>query len=521
MTLKCKFDKKNFWVALITGIYLSFVTSNVEWNTSVALFFCIKIVLFTAAIYYAVIPNLKKIKLQNNQEKLTKKDYVKWATIIFFFLFIALLVYHTIAYEQLVDYQDHYRDAINNTRGDWHPYIYVFLFHVIPTFLIKSPIMSCIYQGIFILICLLYMCSFLYRYGVTKGWITCILMLFLLNPTFGVMSMAPIKDIPYSYCLLIMSLILIDIYFTKGKWLKNTKNYLLFMIVSFGIMFFRHNGIATFLAIYLALFLFEKNTRKLVTASLIAFIFLRFVFIPDLYQQLNIYKVNVTYSELTDPISMQMMHIYNNSDLDEKLEKELLTFYTEEDMKKLYVKDNFYAIKYSSNHMEESFHTINNNIGKFLNLWWTMVKEEPVLAMQSYLYTTNHMWKVSLNNYDAGLNAFWYTFSPRDIDNTLLHSLRSIYLYNQEYLCTFPYSFIFPMVGSGFFVIIFSIMVIIRCSNRKLSSLVPFVPVVSNMLLMLLVIPGKETRFIYANVICSIPLLIYMFIIINKEFRIK
>ncbi len=98
------------------------------------------------------------------------------------------------------------------------------------------------------------------------GWGLSIL--FAISPVNGYMAATLWKDIPYSTCLLLMSLMFLKVVLSRGEWLKRKSTWLWLVLVSLGISLFRLNGLPVPVVSLIVLALVYREHWKRVTFSL-------------------------------------------------------------------------------------------------------------------------------------------------------------------------------------------------------------------------------------------------------------
>ncbi len=413
----------------------------------------------------------------------------------------------------MYDQKEQLTQALSGNYNDWHPVIHTLLFYRLPTLFIKSKIMCSIFQMSLILIILLYFCKFLEKYGLNKYIITIILSLFILNPTFDYMAIIPVKDTACSYCIFLLTLYLINIYFTKGEWLKKKLNFIAFLVVCFGLTFFRHNGIGTFILVLIPMIFIFKNIRKFSILVFTIIISLRFIFIPVIYKLCNIYKVNFTFSEISCIMLNQLTYIYyNNGDISAEELKKLSKM---QDLEIVY-RGGYDPYNYDSIKFDSDFYTvkspyINTHIKEFLKLYYNIIKKNKKMTLDSYLYSTYMIWHVNLDNEKDLRHLSWdYFVTP---DNKFVAN----YVTMKINFCHFPWALVFFGSGISIFLIIFSLCYVLCTNKNKLKLLLIYLPVLTNLAVVFMILPSWQTRFIYPNLVCAIPLILLMFLAKDKK----
>ena len=106
-----------------------------------------------------------------------------------------------------------------------------------------------------------------------------------------------------------------------------------------------------------------------------------------------------------------------------------------------------------------------------------------------------------------------------------LYKISSIFRYNfykyEQWIQEMGIGNIIFSHGGNLFIIILSIGIITAKGKFYLKKYLPFIPVLSNTLGIMLLITGKELRFVYSSILCGIPLLIYALSNISNKVEVK
>lgn len=110
----------------------------------------------------------------------------------------------------------------------------------------------------------------LVRLGLPKWMAWIISLLFGLSPVNAIMMATLWKDIPYSIALLVLSIQVLKIVFSKGKWLDTGANWIGFGLSALLIGLYRHNGIAVLLVLILLMWVFyRQHWRPILFATIL------------------------------------------------------------------------------------------------------------------------------------------------------------------------------------------------------------------------------------------------------------
>ena len=323
------------------------------------------------------------------------------------------------------------------------------------------------------------------------------------------MATTLLKDVPFSYCLMIGTMFLIEIIITNGEWLKNTKNKILFCLMCLGVVFFRHNGIANFIMMTIPLIVVYKTNRKLLVILCVVLTLSKIMVAPILnklgggesWQASEIIGV-----PLNHPLNT-ISYIYNNNGIVLEHEKEIMSNINRlENWKKYYDKYSFYIFKKAQNGYNDTY--VAQNWDSILKTWLQLAYTNPVLAIKSEVYITSGIWRISNSfNFMSKKHLQVNYTGPQWISrimNGYVQILQRTYLKN-----------IMIDVGEGLLFIIFSLCLTIRKKPHNKNAYLPYVLVLSNVLVITCLVTSGTPRFVYSSILCAYPLILYA--LYNKQ----
>ena len=178
--------------------------------------------------------------------------------------------------------------GVDNEFQDWHS-----AFHaLIIALLMKiwySPAIVVILQIVLFSLLVAWGLKILEEHGVPVIFTWLISFLFAFYPTNDLLVVTIWKDIPYAFSLLWLSLLLLAIFLSDGKWIEKKVNWLVLGIAGFCVSIFRQNGIAVAVVSLTFLPLLFRSKWKLYLRSMLLFCLLYGIVKGPLY---NIVKVN-------------------------------------------------------------------------------------------------------------------------------------------------------------------------------------------------------------------------------------
>lgn len=501
-----KFNKEII-ISIFLSIYFAFASTYtldiIHANNKIIFFLFLTIV--SNFIFYPLFKHMKKINQSGDKKTVTKKEIITY----FLVILSVLLLYFLALYPggASPDTKSQWNQAIHNSYSDWHPVLHTFFFYKIPSLFVKNYIASILFQILFVSIILTYMAYVFRKLKFSNKSVWILLFLILINPTTGRMVTIVWKDIAYSYLLLVMTLMLIQISASKGNWLLQTKNIVLLGVLSFFVIAFRHNGIIPFLAVILSILLLYKQRRRAVLVMCITVIGMKAMITGPIYQALHIPKHESPFTEMLGVPLNQVSYILNNEGNFSKEEWKYLNEIADIDIwRKNFNKKSFNTIKWTKNSTNMDF--IDENPKEFITFYLGLLKKNKVFALESYYHVTSPIW--SLEDIKQGTTKeSHFEDTNRNVLEKISDNINDMFNKYDAWLRNIGIGNIVFYYGGSLFLIVFSIGLITAKSKFHLKKYLPYVAVLSNTLGILFLITGEELRFVYANITCAFPLLWY------------
>lgn len=450
--------------------------------------------------------------------KLQKSEFLVFGFFTFGVLFFAFLAHYPTAIvnndtiTQLN--QTYYGDYTN-----WHPLLHtLFVFELPKIFSDNVPFVS-IFQAMLIFAIIMYFCYFC-RKNFLNFWQTILaLLLIILNPSFMTWCMSPGKDTLFAWAIFLSTLCLIQITISDGKWLKNWGNKVLLIIASLGVLCFRHNGIVPFVLMYVILAIAYAKARIFSIVSLVTIMATFLVLTGPIYSLLEIPGTGGIPE--TVGLMMGQLMIYQHNMPEEFSEKEWQTLHNiaREDLwRDQYDARDFNYIKADDSVWWTYQDNIKANLGDLINIYVTKSVQHPKMFLRSYFNMTSPIWEIGRPYKMSGqaIDPKYYTVWDDDMQNTAAKLREREFAYD-EFIENSPFRLIFIDVGEGLMMIIFALALTIKKVGRKLKAYLPFVAVLANTAVIMLMITGMETRFVYSQALVGLPLLLYSFYITRHK----
>lgn len=438
-------------------------------------------------------------RFNNSISKRKKTEYITYTVIILAALSFSLFIYYPGTFSP--DSISQFNQSISNSYSDWHPLFHTLVFFKLPTLLSKSHLACTLFQCLFITASLLYFCKFCRKYVLDYKKTIILLIFIVANPIFLKMATTMWKDIAFSFCLMLGTIVLIEIFFSDGKWINTKWHKILFSLISFGIIFFRHNGIGSFILMMILLIIFYKKQRKFYVIFTVIFIFAKLIITGPIYQSFNV-DSNGGFKEMIGVPCNQMSYIYNNyGSVSEEELSVLNSMVSIEYWETYYDKKQFNGIKWYGDYDGDYIQTHATTI---LKTWAKMVIKNPKKAIASYVHVTSPIWEIKreinfINDY-------------KDNNTKIANN------YNNLFSNSFLRIFVID-VGEGLFLTLLSLALTIKKYKNTLKAYIPYILVLSNVLLIMCLITGGEVRFVYSSILCMYPL--FVFSLASKRRNLK
>ena len=332
-------------------------------------------------------------KMDIDNIKILKKEFIFYAILIIIPLVIAILAYYPANCS--TDTYTQWDQVQTGEYNNWHPVMETLFMLKIPSLFYNNIISACIFQCIIIFLILMYFCYFCRKNFLSYKQTLVILLLIVINPIFIKYSVTLWKDVIYSWCIFLGTLCLIDISNTDGEWIKKINNKILFIFASLGILFFRHNGIIPFILMNIALILFYNKKTKFFIISFIVILISNFIITGPVYKLCNIDNKTGGKPEMMGVIMGQISYYYENQAYFSEDELEFLDKVIPlETMDKYYIPGYFNSIKWNVDNYNEK---VNENFDGLIKLYINKSIDNPKMFINSFICMSGPIWKIERN----------------------------------------------------------------------------------------------------------------------------
>lgn len=368
------FSIKYFFISFVCTALLSFFGGH-----KIIRFFSNKCIRYNKAL----------CETENKQKNLIKK--ITFFIVPFVVFLLCFLAYYPGGYSP--DSISQYNQAITNDYNDWHPVIHTLIAFKLPLLLTNNWIGSVVlFQIICFSLVLAYSFTIIYKYSNIKYTIVS-MMFILLNPQILNIIMRPWKDVSFAMCALLLTIYSLQIYMSKGEWVKKPLNLALFSFVWTLATLFRHNAILFTIPLMFALFFAISKKRAFVICMSAAVLFVG-IKVP-LYSFLDVEKPDKRQIEtLGLPMTVIGAAVTYSP---EKLDEEVLEFAYKVASKEVWEEK---YINGSYNYVKWDERTNNNVIEEYgaknvIFIMFKCIKSSPKVSLTALIKLTEASYTIS------------------------------------------------------------------------------------------------------------------------------
>jgi hypothetical protein len=215
---------------------------------------------------------------------------------LYFIPFACGLIYWLAFFPGVMSYDSVFQwDQLSTLQiTNWHPAIHTIMMWFL-TRIWYSPAIVSLFQVIIASLVIGYGLNSIRKASQLPGYLFIGLSFVIsANPLVGVMNVTLWKDVLYSYNVLLLAILILNIVRSDGEWILKSTHLILLGSTLASIWLFRFNGFPVVLSgLIILVIIYKKYFRHFAYASLISFILMLFVLSP-LY---TIFKVNVSLSQ--------------------------------------------------------------------------------------------------------------------------------------------------------------------------------------------------------------------------------
>lgn len=434
-----------------------------------------------------------------------RTDVSKWQILWYMLPMIFVWMFYLLAFfpgNMSPDSLNHWRQVENMEFNNWHPFAYTMVILVL-TQIWDSPAVIVIFQ--------ILLMSFVYAYGIYSfrqyglgkriAWVAALLWAVL--PINGIFSTILWKDVVYSTFIVFLTIFVMKTILQEGENLRTWSGIAIFTVALLGIAFFRNNGLPIAVLTAIGMLLVYRRSWKQLLTPLVLVSALYIVVTGPVFTAYDIQSANPNES-MSIPTQQIAAVVSQDGELTEEQLAYLDTILPIEDWDAYnpYLTD---RIKFHDNFKDD---VIVADMGKYLSVWFDIVKQNPAIVIEAYLKQTSLVWQIN-KPIDGYTNPYTIDVDPNEMGLETKPVSQTLYDVLEYGLETSRYHteelFWRPAVFS-ILIILFSLI-----ASRKLGAIawLPILPVLFNTATILVGLPAQDYRYQVSNAMVSIFFLLF------------
>lgn len=464
------------------GYFLNFVSAF----GTIALFSVAYLLMLIAVIFWEY------------PSEIPRKSETK-AFIAFFLLFFTICILYMLSYFPGImssDSFDQWKQMETFHFNDWHP-VFSTLYNWAVTRIWHSPAAVALLNSLIFSLVFASMTVYLKSLGVDRRILYTIALVFALNPVNGIMAVTLWKDIPYSVSLLWLTLLLMKIFYSDGRWLDTNKAVLIGSLVFTALI--RHNGMAPVLLIMAGLFILYRKHWKSIGIIALAAMSLIMLIKGPVYGAMHVEPIS-PFQTLVNPIMQVGGIIAGNGVLTEDEKKVVTQILPIKGWKEGYKKYSEVPLAGTIGFNADYFRT---NKSEFLNTWAKMALRNPKLAFKAYLDRTAIIWRITnpkdntimTNRRNIEENTLGFTMNSKLSQvKVLMDKILNLFNNNRVMCLTWkPATYMLLLLLFGFAAIY----------KNGYKAILILLPVIGNTLGLLMITTSDHPRYYYSTLIVA------------------
>ncbi|UTE77341.1 DUF6020 family protein [Rossellomorea sp. KS-H15a] len=508
-------NKKGFWLSLTSVLLSSYflvsikgeqihLEDNSVFVNGLTHIFTLLFIYFTISITLSL---LLRFEFSTREQKKTSMGRF----MVYFIPILLVLLTYWVAFfpaGMTPDSLAQWDQAHTKDFNDWHPIIFTWIIMLL-TGIWDSPAIISLLQIIVISSIVSYCMLQFERIGVSKKFLYTVTAGFLILPVSGIFPIIIWKDVLYSAFLLLFSIHVFNIVYTRGHWLNNTSSIIGMLSSSFGLVFFRHNGLPVFIVVMLFLLVIYRKKLKVLAPLFIAIVGAYFILTGPIFKALDVTPSDPN-EALSIPTQQIALIVINNGEMTLEEKEYINDIFPLELWKERYNPYNTNPIKFSWEEYDRDI--IFEDFGKYVKTWLSLWWKNPAIAFEAFFDQTSLVWQINQpeDGYtDTYVTNIYYGNEFGLVDKVIIPSVTeqvASYLEKTKELLGFV---IWRPAIYLSLILLFSVVSIAR--NGWKYGLVSM-PIILNILSVMAALPAQDFRYLYANTLVVFLLFLMMFV---------
>lgn len=284
---------------------------------------------------------------------------------------------------------------------NWHPVMFTWTIMLL-TKIWDSPGIVALFQVGLLTLTMGYMGYLMRRFRIHPAIIWAVLILVAIVPINAILSITIWKDVTYSISLLFFSLMMVVLVRTNGEETKKLSFMALFLVSSFLLVFFRHNGFPVFLVTMVVVLIMYRHAWKRLLPAALVIIVIHQVITGPVYESLEVVE-----SDPQEALSIPTQQIANIVSQNGKMTEDQRAYINRlmplEIWPEKYNPYSVDPIKFSWGDYDRW--VIYNDWGGYFKMWGQLVLQNPGLAVEGFLDQSSLVWQMNLPD-DGKMNRY-------------------------------------------------------------------------------------------------------------------
>jgi len=449
---------------------------------------------------FSISPKIKEMVICN--KPINRKIILRSSFICFAIILIGECIYWKAFYPGgfNLDAVGQWMQSVNDLPfNNWHPVISTLWYKIL--ICISSSFSFVIFSGLVLFaIAFSYVMSKFIKYNISEKVVYIISIVVALCPTIMLFNICMIKDVQFAILVTFLFGILIEIYMSRGIWLKNKLNFLCFAIILVITSMVRHNAILFTLFLVIGVhFCVEKNLRYLLKIIIILMLSIIIIINVFVYRLLNVEKHSNIVGEISGIAMCIMVNalVTDSENLPSDVHEFLNQFASDEQFKDIYICGEWDSCKWD---IEKLDLLSNVSINTIILLTIKTICVCPQASYEAVKEATRMMWQVEGNVY-------WYPeIYIEDNSYNIVAQYNNNYHYMFDKIIKLSVLPIFNCVWSlGLIMLI--LLFIAHVANSGIKNITFLFPIIINTFFTTLMLCGPNYRYFYYINILFIPLI--------------
>jgi|GEM_PF-2685941 len=272
--------------------------------------------------------------------------------------------------------------------NDWHPVLHTWIIQAC-AWVFNSPASYILLQIAVTCAAVGYAMYVLLRYGMPLWLVVVIDLVYAVNPVNGFFVVTMWKDIPFAAILLVLTVIVFQIVASKGRWLQNLWNLILFIATAFVTMNLRHNGPEAVIASVVVALIALRGVRARLFISLVSMLGLYALFNGPVMTYAHVVK-----NPLNQALAIPSQQIAATYTYDGKFTPKLRAYFDSILPASHWAADyQPYSVNPIKHDSEYNSAVIQGHLTAYLKNWAGLLVRNPGIFIQSYLNQVAAVWE--------------------------------------------------------------------------------------------------------------------------------